>query len=124
MTNAAFSDAALRLMSGAVGRALCGGELRIYEGRRNGESTLLGVLRFPANPLSSAPGWVRFGAFEKTKALAMGDAHWFEGCAASGAQLVVGTVGTKGADMLVDDVRVYPGMELTLPGFECVVTLT
>jgi hypothetical protein len=105
-------------MGNAVGASLAkGGKMRLYAGRRGGESTMLGEFVFPEK-FQRDGSVVKFGAFPMTKALATGDVTWFSAVSADG-KLVEGSVGKENADLLVADPRVYAGMELTLEGFEC-----
>ena len=116
--------AAVALMAKALAAALVGGELRIYAGALGGESILLASPEFPANPTITPDGRLRFAEFTMSKAVAMGDATWFEGRSREGGvPLVRGTIGKQNANMLVKSTRLYAGMELTLDGFECALKL-
>lgn len=108
---------ALGLMADAVGAALArAGRMRLYAGRRGGESTMLSEAPFP-KAYQRDGSLIKFGVFGMVKAVATGDATWF--CAVTDeGRLLEGSVGKKDADLLVEDPRIYAGMELTLEGFE------
>lgn len=122
MSASQLTKAAHDLLARTIGEGLAGGTMRIYGGRRGGESVLLAEPRFPEKfEVSQKDGErvIRFGEFSMVKCLAMGDMTWFRGYSkGANVALVEGSIGKRGADMTVDDERLYAGMELTLEGFE------
>ena len=115
--NAQLTKGALGLMADAVGSALAkAGMMRLYAGRRGGEATMLGEIAFPKQYQRDG-SVIKFGEFSTAKAVATGDASWYAAVTDSG-KLLEGSVGKSDADLLVDDPRIYAGMELTLEGFE------
>lgn len=121
-----LSDRAANAEANAVAAILNGGLLRLYAGEQRaepeaspGRAVLLAELRFAERAFCAASGGIAEANPFETGCLAVADgvATWFAAVAADGTAIFDGSVGTREANLVLNDVEIREGDEIAVDEF-------